>query len=376
MARILVVEPSHGGHRFLYVRYVVENLKSGDTATLLTSVGAVERDEFEFNLGHLDLPVIERFSNPSTNDLARGIAQACLDTGASTVLLMDADTPIKSWWWHGARAFRKAPTRPQVAMLLTRYPLRGAIRDPRGLAHLVSKAALAVLAYLTGAATRIGAVAGHDDMTRGLAISRVRDPAYCTAHSRDRAQLRTQYGLPSERRIVGTFGRITRYKNVPMLALAVRAVGDDVDLLVAGPVDAEVEEWLAAQPQELRDRLIVRSGFLEEQVLDGLLAACDVVSVALGYDRPSAVMGRALGAGVPIMSAGSTVRAHELQLLGGGISTNLDVDSIATALAQLLGHGDTPPLKGDLVLPTPAELAATLLGYARRPLPVFQRLAR
>jgi len=365
VATVLIVEPNPGGHRFQYVRYVVQNLPANHEPVLLTSVGASTCDEYRFNLGDIDVRTLEVFAGaaPAIVQLAEGVAAACKEQSAAIVLLMDADVALKTWWWVARRWLRPLTPRPEISILLTRYPMRSALRDRRAMLHRVAKGAATLLGMLSGTITRASAIAGHEDTTRGLLISRVRDPAFCSAHSRDRARLRAQFGLPAERKLVGVFGRITVDKNIPMLAEAVRESGEDVDLLIVGQVSSEVADWLAGQTCDIRDRIVVRPGFLAEDVMDGLLAACDVVSVVQNYDRPSAVMGRALAAEVPLVTGGSRVRERELRLIGGGLATQTTPGSIAEAVGRLLASKDAGALSGTISMPTPEELTMTLLGH-------------
>lgn len=368
MTAVLVVEPSPGGHRFAYVRYIIDNLPRGHQAVLLTSVGASASDEYRVNLGQLDLTVLERFAqpNPPTPQLVDAVATACRERAIALVLVMDADLALKRWWWDAWRPLRSLSPRPEVSVLLTRYPMRSALRGRRAFAHRIAKSAAILAGMLSGSITRAGAVAGHEDTTRGLLVSRVRDPAFCTAHSRDRIPLRAQFGLPADRKLVGIFGQVTMHKYVPMLAEAVQQAGADVDLLVVGRLSDEVADWLGGQTGEIRERIIVRPGFLDEEVMDGLLASCDIVSVAQNYDRPSAVMGRAFAADVPVVTAGSKVRERELRLLGGGLAAQTSAEALADAVRRLLASPEAGALRADTPMPTPRELTMMVLGRNRR----------
>jgi hypothetical protein len=87
-----------------------------------------------------------------------------------------------------------------------------------------------------------------------------------------------------------------------------------------------------------------------------------VVAIPLTNNGPSGIMGKALAAGVPVVSAGSKVRARELRATAGGLSAPLTVDGIAAALRTLLidapitvGGGSVPPA-------TAEAFAAAVLG--------------
>jgi glycosyltransferase involved in cell wall biosynthesis len=360
----LIVEPDHGGHRFQAVANVAALAARTTDVVLVTSHGASVTDEFRTYLADAKLTVEERFHgiHPPTRELARAVADHARSTDVDQALVMDADQSLKRWWYVAAREFRGLPRRPRVVFMLTRYPARLGLSDRTGWALRVSKATLALAAMGTRTLHRVAGFAGREDLARGWLVRRARDPAICTAHARDRAALRADLGLPSDRRLVGVFGVIYERKNVPLTVAALRAAGDDADLLLAGLVKPEVAAWLDAQPAGVRDRIVVRDGFLPNDELDRLVAASDAVVVALTNNGPSGIMGKALAAGVPVVSAGSQVRARELAATGGGVDVPLTVDGIADGLRELLRPG-RPAVTGGTVPPATAEgFAAVLLG--------------
>src|SRR5205085_498787 len=123
------------------------------------------------------------------------------------------------------------------------------------------------------AVNRIVYLVGRDKSKRAWLLEPLRDPAICRAHARDRVQLRERYGLPLDRRLVGIIGEISIRKCVPTVAEAVRLSGTDVDLLLAGPIAADMQEWLDSLAPADRERVHTRPGFLAEEELDAYVAA-------------------------------------------------------------------------------------------------------
>jgi hypothetical protein len=266
------------------------------------------------------------------------------------------------WWYVAAGEFRMLPSRPRVVVMLTRYIRRLELTDFAGWKLKISKAVLAVLAMATRSLHRVAGFAGRDDFAKGWIVKRLRDPAVNTAHARDRAELRRKLDLPADRRIVGIIGAIDARKSVPLLYDATVASGDDADLLVAGAVTDDVADWLAARTPEQRGRLILRARHLDNDELDQLVAACDVVSVVQLNKGPSGIMGKALTAGVPVVSAGSKVRAHELGVTHGGLATDMTAPAVAAALRELYTW-EPGRVSTDGLPPATAEtFAETLLG--------------
>jgi glycosyltransferase involved in cell wall biosynthesis len=365
----LIVEPNPRGHRFQYVRHVVELASKDGDVVLLTVSGASELPEFDNYLTGSPVTVVDAFDSefPSTDDVAAAVARAVGEHDVSAVLVMDADQALKRWWRVAAREFRGLPSRPRVVFLLTRYPATLTFGDRLGWAHRIAKGGLSLRAMSTRSLSRVVTLAGRDDTSTGTLVKRVRDPAICGAHSRDRQQLRASLGLPPDRRLVGIFGAITDRKNVPLVTTALLASGTDADLVLAGAMDDDVADWLAQQPAETHRRIIRREGFLSNDELDQLVAASDVVMIAQNNNGPSGIMGKALAAAVPVLSAGSLVRARELAATGGGIDVALTAEAVAVGIRRLLDNPVGTRAGGALPPATAESCAAVLLGANYKP---------
>jgi hypothetical protein len=359
----VLVEPDPNGHRFQAVADVAAVAGRSGDVVLLTSVGATSTDWYSSALQDVPIEAIERFDSiyPPTREMARAVAELCRSRTVSTVVVMDADASLKRWWYVAALEFRGLRPRPRVVFMLTRYIARLELTDWRGWYLRITKATLAMLAMATRTLHRAGGFAGRDDRSEGLVVKRLRDPVDCSAHASDREQLRKQLGLPIDRRIVGIIGLIDARKSVPLVYAATLASADDADLLVAGVLQEDVAEWLDGQPAAALDRMILRRRHLANDELDQLVAACDVVSVVQLNKGPSGIMGKALAAGVPVVTAGSKVRARELDVTRAGIAADMTAASIADALGRLYGK-DLAALGADVVPATREEFAETLLG--------------
>lgn len=369
----VLVEPHPVGHRFQAVANVARVAARTDDVLLLTSTGATGEASYEEYVGPLLAPgalgersfrTVALLSDrvPPTREIARAVADLCRRTEVSTVVLMDADQALKRWWLEAPRAFRGLPRRPRVVFMLTRYPAKLGLTDATGWKLRVPKATLAVAAMATRSLHRTAGFAGRDDLSRGWIVKRTRDPDLCTAHSRDRAALRAELGLPADRRIAGIFGVVNPRKNAPLVWEALGRAGLDADLLLAGPLAPEVAEWAASVAPTARGQVIVRDGFLSNDELDKLVAAVDVVPIALTNNGPSGIMGKALAAGVPVVTAGSRVRARELVATDAGELAELDPDSIGAAVARVFAYEPDRPRRSTVPPATAEEFAENLLG--------------
>jgi hypothetical protein len=360
----VLVEPDPNGHRFQAVAEVASVALRSGPVVLLTSSGASASAWFGAFLTGLPIEVVERFDGiyPPTRQLAAAVAELARTRDVGTVVVMDADESLKRWWYAAALAFRRLPRRPRVVFMLTRYIARVELLDWRNWYLRTSKALLVLLAMLTRTLDRAGGFAGRDDFSEGRLVKRLRDPAVCSSHSRDRERLRRELGLPADVRIVGIIGLIDARKSVPLVYEATLASGDEARLLVAGVIQDDVGAWLDSQPAVALDRMLLRRRHLENDELDQLVAACDVVSVVQLNKGPSGIMGKALAAGVPVVTAGSKVRARELSVTRAGLAAEMAPDSIAAALRELYEWAPDAVGSAGVALPTTDAFAERLLG--------------
>lgn len=366
----VIVEPDPNGHRFQAVANVTAVASETDEVLLLTSTGASTSEEFDVYLAGARLSVEEVFDQiyPPTAQMARAVAEKARVLDVSTAVVMDADQSLKRWFYVARREFRGLGRRkPRVVFMLTRYPAKLKLTDRVGWKLRIPKATLAVAAMATGTVHHVAGFAGRDDMAKGWIVKRTRDPEICTAHSRDRVAIRTELGLPLDRRIVGIFGLLSDRKNAPLVLDALKAAGlDDVDLLLAGSVQPEVHAWLDALPEADRNRVIVQDGFLTNELMDKLVAAVDACPIALTNNGPSGIMGKASAAGVPVITAGSEVRARELVATDGGEVAEMTPESIGAAIRRVFERDPDAPRRNTVPPATADEFSRNLLGVDAR----------
>jgi glycosyltransferase involved in cell wall biosynthesis len=274
--------------------------------------------------------------------------------------VLDADQVLKRWWRDTPLALR-GRRGPATTLFLMRFPQHVTLADRTLVAMKIAKVVLAALARATRAAHRVTYLVGRHKSGSGWLLEPLRDPAICSAHANDRAELRTRYGLPLDRKLVSIVGAISIRKCVPMVAEAVERAGPDVDLLLAGTIDDEMQAWLDALPPAARTRVHTRLGFLPDGEIDAYVAASDIVSLALLNPGPSGIQGKALLAGVPVLSAGSRLREKEMAMYGAGVHVDLDPASLARGIRELLASGSAPLAVPDDI-PTAEEFGAGMLG--------------
>ena len=367
MSVTVIVEPDPSGHRFQAVANVAAVAAESGDVVLLTSAGSATGEAFEVYLSDTRFAAVEEVFGdvyPPTRQMAAEVARKARELDVSTAVVMDADQSLKKWFLVARSEFRGLGRRkPRVVFMLTRYPAKLKLTDTVGWKLRIPKATLAVAAMATGTLHHVAGFAGREDMATGWIVRRTRDPEICTAHSRDRAAIRAELDLPADRRIVGIFGLLSERKNAPLVLDALKAVGlDDVDLLLAGSIQPEVWAWINALPEADRARVIVQDGFLSNELLDKLVAAVDAAPIALTNNGPSGIMGKALAAEVPVVSAGSEVRARELIATDGGETAELTPESIGAALQRVFAKDPDAPRRNTVPPATADEFSRNLLG--------------
>ena len=360
----VLVEPDPNGHRFQAVANVAGVAGQSGGVVLLTSVGATATASFATFLGGSEIEVEECFDAiyPATRDLVAEVARVCRERDVDIVTVMDADQTLKRWWYLAPPALRRLSRKPRIVFMVTRYPARVHPTDWTGWKMRFAKATLTVMARSTGVLHRAAGFAGRDDTSRGWVIKRVRDPDLCSAHSRDRVAIRAELGLARERQLVGIYGVITVGKNPALVWEALQVGGIDADLLLAGSLTPEIADWARSVAPTVHGEVIVREGFLPDDELDKLVATANVVPLAMTHNGPSGIMGKALAAGVPVVTAGSKVRARELVATDAGEVAELTRDGLAAAIKRVLGRDPSLPRRSTVPPATAEEFARVLLG--------------
>jgi glycosyltransferase involved in cell wall biosynthesis len=304
------------------------------------------------------MTVAEEFTEimPSPREIGAGLVRVQRRQPFDVYVVPEADHFMKVWWRIAPRELRSV----RGIAVYARFPSRVSLLFPKDVAHRVAKTGLALLGRASGRLDRVVCLTGRDDIKPGWLVKRARDPAICTAHSRDRAALRAQLGLPQERSLVGILGLISTRKSAPMVFDAVLQAGAEIDLLLAGELEPDLEGWFAGLTEAERARIHARLGFLAEEELDAYVAASDVTVFAHLNRGPSGIMGKAQVAGVATLTAGSPIRRREA-LAFGGVDAEMTAAGLADGIRELLARGGRTP-EPQVALPTAEEFGARVLG--------------
>jgi len=361
----VIVEPDPSGHRFQAVANVAAVAGETTDVVLLTTAEAAAGEAFDVYLAQTTFLAVEPVFDqlyPPTEQIARAIAEQARRRDVETAVLMDADNALKRWWLVARREFKGLARKPRIVMMLTRYPARIKYTDKRVMQLRISKGLLAMLSRGNGSVQHLAGFAGRDDMSHGWVVRRARDPEICSAHSRDRGALRQELDLPADRVLVGIFGMIGPDKRPDLVLEALKVAGIAGDLVLAGGVKPEVQAWLDGLDEADRARVIVRNGFLSNEVLDKHVAAVNAVPIAQVHGGPSGIMGKASAAGVPVVSAGSEVRAREMVATDSGENAEMTAESIGAAIKRVVERDPDAPRRNTVPPATAEEFSRNLLG--------------
>ncbi len=162
----------------------------------------------------------------------------------------------------------------------------------------------------------------------------------------DREAARTSLGWSHEGRVALFLGFIRPYKGVDLLIDALAGVPEGADwrLVVAGEAWGDLGEALKKQVRELglEKRVELRLGWVAEDDVSSLLAACDLVVLPYRSGSQSAVAPKVLAHGVPVLS---TAVGGLAEVIRPGVNGMLVEPGSAEALSQALQELDDETLK-------------------------------
>ena len=151
--------------------------------------------------------------HPPTREMAEAVAAVCRRADVSTVVVMDADQSLKRWWYAAPLASAGGPA-PASRVHADALPGQAPAHRLDGVEAAGAEGDSGPGGrWPPGRCTARPGSRVATTRREGWIVKRTRDPDLCTAHSRDRARLRAELGLPAGRRLVGIFGVISERKN-------------------------------------------------------------------------------------------------------------------------------------------------------------------
>jgi hypothetical protein len=296
---VLVVEPNSSGHRFSYVRIIVDSaLRRGMKLVLATSLPALESDEFKLHLSEIQ----ERITTMQIADKsALTVERLSLDIGADITVVPDGD------YFAAEIGRRRKWLGGQLSVLIMRStPQRHRVAGIGTARMVVKKALLRSAGGISG--VRIFTLKSATSPTL-RSNSDLLDPVSIAT---DQSQVRLARALlPGGDGIywLAVLGAISARKNVPMIAEAISSTGiQHFGLIVAGRIDerdeSEVLKALTALSSS-GNSVATYNRLLTDAELDSFVGAADCVILAHSNEGPSGLMGKAAAQGTRIIAAGA-----------------------------------------------------------------------
>ena len=354
-SRVLMVELGGQGHRFYYVRLLVEEaLSRGARVALVTRLDPITRDHLEVHLGDvLDRVEVMELPTPGWSD----VESVARDWQPNLTVVPEADHYVLRLL---ARGGWRAPGTLSLVIMRARVPSVGTpLRS--SVANVVK--AIGVTSLLLMPGIRLRVLRGQTWSSGGWWPS-VNDPATLQVTADDVAELRSRWGLEPDRFWVGVLGAVTENKNLPLVVEAVSDVAGDhsIGLLVAGRIAPSIQPAMPELEQQLAAAgaaFVVQDRLLTDIELDASVAAIDCMALAYSHNGPSGTFGKALLAGTRVISAGSPALRRDSR---AAPDLSVWVPLTAAAVADGIRGAIAAPPAAPMVLPDGHAFAVAVLG--------------
>lgn len=337
--RTLIVEPNEHGHRLFYVRLLLEAaLHRGDEVWLGTRANVLATPE-----GRTHLSGVEGWHLvPMTTKRRRAVEQASWDIRATTTVVPDGDSvaiELGRWpYWKGSGELSvlimRETAQPGKSLVVSRvkqWLRRSLIRRANGTRGVR-------LAVLKSAGWK-----GGGDLAAAI------DPIMLSASDSEAVAFRLANGMHGDRVWFAILGALSLRKNIPLVCESLAALqGHAVGLLLAGAVDDDARDQVAAATQRLRSRgiaVVAKDRLLSDEELDSAVIAADCLVLAHSNEGPSGLLGKALAAGTRVVAAGAQSLREDAQRYPDVVQWSaLDREAITDALAEAAESGPVRPV--------------------------------
>ncbi|MBS0191000.1 MAG: glycosyltransferase [Phycisphaerales bacterium] len=357
---VAIYEPYPQGHRFTYVRHVVNALRELPVRlTLITSPGASKTESFRQQLAPLQnsfaLDESVAPADPGQGKFALALAHAASLAHAAGRVRPDhlivpaADGTLEML---GARRLSlrsgAAPAELEAMLMSTSwaYNAPGPRRRAKAFAWsvLVGASAVRTLHVIDPIVYE-----AYQDQARAIARRTVLAPDPVEAIPEvSKADARARLGIPTDGRLVSCVGRLDARKGVDLLVRAfLDAPTHATDrLLLMGKVMPEVGDLLAADaaPAVRSGRIIVVDGYVPDETMNLANAACDLVGVVYRHhSSSSSILIRAAAQRRPVLTTNLGWMGRTCRQFGLGFDCNIrNPGELAETLARALSSQWSP----------------------------------
>ncbi len=350
---VLLVETNGRGHRFRYVRHLVnEALHRGWDVTLLTTPQAVNHAEFKTHLDGESPLLVVAPTRYFHYRMARCVWRA------SRVVIPDGDKHLV------LALIISLVTRARVAVVVLRMN-----RAPGPVGFLKDWLKRTLIRVLNHG-KRAQALTLSSALEPSLTAYSIRDPMEFNPTLDNAQDARRAFGLAEDAYWFGVLGALSERKNVVLaikaLSRASHLTEQSIGLFLAGEAttDSYRVEILRAIGEATTASLVWCDEVLSEGMFDSALLAIDCAVLAHSNEGASGILGKAVLARKRVLAAGASSLKRDVHCIAD-IATwvPLGEDTLAGAMAsEPFDQGahltaDTQPM----LVSAPSEFAARLL---------------
>lgn len=347
---LLIAERLASGHRLVFVRLLVQHLRTTRRDfRLLVPEDVAQSAEFADNLEHLLRPT-EVMRVPNGRWDPHLVTRVAREMRVEEIVIPDGDAYAgqlakSPWLWGGT------PTRVLI------------IHDPRwerdSEGNLPRQALVKLLAL--GALERFPMSRVR---VKYLAAASVNDPSPAYVNDpviieRDVDQIRkaaasnrNRLQMGSEVFWVGVVGVISRYKNINLITDAIISASArssrQIGLALLGPISAEFRDEISTLVRRLEDSgtpVVVDDRLRSNEQVNVDVASVDLVSVIYSVNCTNSTMAKAAALGVRTIAAGPPGFQRLYTETTGRAASNLDPQEIRIAIQQAISEPPPAPLQ-------------------------------
>lgn len=341
--RTLIVETAGTGHRFYYVRLLVEAaLQRGDRVALGLTESSFAQSEYGLHLEKYENQVSIIYVD-SIN--LNSVEIASRKFNADLTIVPDGDIPSRQLLmkrkWSGSGSLTLLIMREHSQRTRNFLQSWGINGFKKILFHYVSRKARVRLVILKSSIWN-----GNSQ----LPIAR--DPVTSYATSESIQEIRLTWQLDAKLHWFGVFGNIDRRKNLDIIAQSLNQIGRaDLGILIAGQCQEGVLEEANPYLEMLRKRgirVVIVNRMLSDTEMDSAVAAVDTAVLAHSNESPSGIMGKAVSFGTHVVASGAKALKDDAGMIPqNAIWCPLDINEmVRTFQISIERSGSVKPLKG------------------------------
>ncbi|MCU6479906.1 hypothetical protein [Arthrobacter sp. A2-55] len=341
--RVLIYEPVGTGHRFYYVRLLIEAaLKRGDTVAVGLTRESFNCPEYKLHLKHFESQISMYIA--TSNDLS-SIESISEKFRADLTVIPDGDIfarrLIRKGKWRGAG---------RLSILIMRERSQNRSNPVRVWVDNSLKKSIFTMASRMNS---VKIVILKSSTWKGVSnYSVARDPVSSFTTSESIRSIRESWQIEDSKHWFGIFGNVDMRKNLSLIAQSIALLHrSEIGILIAGQCQQEALDEAGEYLDNLREsgvKVVVVNRILTDLEMDSAIAAVDTAVLAHSNESPSGILGKAVVAGTDVVAAGAITLKEDAKMIPqNAIWCPLDMYDLKIALEKSMERsGTVSPLAG------------------------------